>query len=290
MAELIAKANEEAVEAWGGVLFDRWLRYREVLAQSIQPFSDAAFGACNPQSGERVLDIGCGLGETTLQLADLVGPGGRVVGIDAGERFVERSAREADTAGVGNVSYVEGDVQIADLGAGFDLAFSRFGTMFFANPVAALRNVRSSLRPGGRLCMIVWRNKIANEWLHRAELVVEKYLERPEETDEPTCGPGPFSMANADTTSDIMVGAGFDEIALRRCDSAYEMGADMDTAIEVVMAIGPAGELIRLAAEDADRIRPRLEAELRESYADLDRGDGVYASASTWIVTAVNPG
>ena len=96
-------------------------------------------------------------------------------------------------------------------------------------------------------------------------------------------------MANADTTTDILVGAGFEEIALRRCDRAYEMGPDLDTAIEVVMAIGPAGELIRLAADDAETIRPRLEAELRESYADLDRGDGVFASASTWIVTAVNP-
>lgn len=290
MSELIAKANEEAVEAWGGVLFDRWLRYRDVLAHSIRPFSDAAFLLCDPRPGERALDVGCGLGETTMQLAELVGPGGEVVGIDAGERFVERSAAEAAAAGVSNVTYIEGDVQIADLGAGFDLTFSRFGTMFFANPVAALRNVRSALRPGGRLCMVVWRNKLANEWLHRAELVVERFLERPEETDEPTCGPGPFSMANADTVSDIIAGAGFEQIALRRCDSAYEMGADMNTAIEVVMAIGPAGELIRLAADDAEAIRPRLEAELRESYADLERDDGVYASASTWIVTAVNPG
>ncbi len=155
------------------------------------------------------------------------------------KRFIEHAAREARATAIGNVSYVEGDVQIADLGAGFDIAFSRFGTMFFASPVAALRNVRSALRPRGRLCMVVWRSKLANEWLHRAELVVEGYLERPDETDEPTCGPGPFSMANADTVSDIMVGAGFEEIALRRCDCAYEMGADMDTAIEVVMAIGP---------------------------------------------------
>ncbi len=288
--ETVAAANEEAVEAWSGVLFDRWARYRDVLAVSIHEFSDVAFDLCRPQPGERVLDVGCGLGETTRSLAELVGPTGEAVGIDAGERFVETATAEAAEAGAGNVSYMTGDVQVADMGSGFDLAFSRFGTMFFASPVAALRNVRSSLRPGGRLCMVVWRSKLANEWLYRGELVVEKYLERPEETDEPTCGPGPFSMANADTTSDIVTAAGFTDVSLRRCDISYLMGRDMDQAMEVVMAIGPAGELIRLAKDDAEKIRPQLERELREAYADLERDDGVWAEASTWIVTGVNPG
>lgn len=288
--ETVAADNEEAVEAWSGVLFDRWAKHRDVLAVSIRPFSDAAYGLCRPQPGERVLDVGCGLGETTLALAEMVGPDGEVVGIDAGERFVDAAAEEAAANGIENVRYVTGDVQVADLGSGYDLAFSRFGTMFFASPVAALRNVRSSLRPGGRLCMVVWRSKLANEWLHRGELVVDQYLERPEETDEPTCGPGPFSMANADTTSDIVTAAGFTDIALHRCDIDYLMGDDLDKAIEVVMAIGPAGELIRLAGDEAEEIRPKLESELRDAYADLVRDDGVRAHASTWIVTAANPG
>jgi SAM-dependent methyltransferase len=236
-----------------------------------------------------VLDIGCGLGDTTARLAELVGPEGEVVGIDAGERFIEQARRETADAGLANVEYLVGDAQVAELGEGFDYAFSRFGTMFFASPVAALRNVRGALAPGGRLCMIVWRRKLDNDWLHRGELVVDRFLDEPEETDEPTCGPGPFSMANADTTTDILVHAGFEEITLRRHDMAYRMGDTLDDAIALVTALGPAGELIRLAGDEAEQIRPQIEAALRDAYAELAGPDGVFAAASVWIAAARAP-
>jgi SAM-dependent methyltransferase len=286
---VVAPTNREAAEAWSGVLFDRWLAFRDVVTTQLVQFSEVAMQLSPPGSGARVLDIGCGLGDTTLRLAEEVGPDGEALGLDVGERFVETARAEAEAAGVPNVSYLLGDAQVADLGEGYDLAFSRFGSMFFASPVAALRNIRSALVPGGRLCMIVWRRKLDNDWLHRGELVTERYLEEPEETDEPTCGPGPFSMANADTTSEILVHAGFEDIALHRQDVDYRMGATMDDAIALVTAIGPAGELIRLAGDAADQIRPQLEADLRAAYADLERPDGIYAGASAWIVTARVP-
>ena len=285
----VATANAEAIEAWNGVLFDRFVAFRHLVTGTPGAHGDAAMDASPPQPGDRVLDIGCGFGDASMQLAERVGPSGEVLGVDAAERFIETAEHEATAAAVPNVRFAVGDVQHMDLESGFDYAFSRFGTMFFANPAAALRNVREALRPGGRLCMVVWRQKPDNPWLHSAELVVERYLEEPEETDEPTCGPGPFSMANADTTSGILVAAGFEDIALQRSDLPYLMGRDLDEAIDLVMGLGPAGELIRLAGDDAEELRPRLTAELRDAISGYVEPDGVFSGSSAWIVTARAP-
>jgi SAM-dependent methyltransferase len=178
-----------------------------------------------------------------------------------------------------------------DLPGPFDYVYSRIGVMFFANPVQAWRNIRGAMAPGGRLCFVVWRRKLDNDWLHRAENVVDDYLDEPEpgETDEPTCGPGPFSMANADTVTEQMSIAGFEQIALHRCDLPIKIGRDLDHAVSFNLAIGPAGELIRLSGDRADEVRPVIEERLREALADLDGPDGVMAPASTWIIGAVAP-
>ena len=190
-----------------------------------------------------------------------------MLGFDAAERFVDLAREEAEAAGLENVDFAVGDLQVTEFEQRFDYAFSRMGTMFFANPVPALRNVREALVPGGRLCMVVWRRKLENEWVSRAEAVVAKFVEEPEESDEPTCGPGPFSMGDADVTSEILLGAGFEEISLRRSDLPLQTGRDLDEAVEFAMALGPAGEVIRLAGEEAERIRPEIAAALREALA-----------------------
>ncbi|MSO41962.1 MAG: hypothetical protein EXQ70_08770 [Solirubrobacterales bacterium] len=122
--------------------------------------------------------------------------------------------------------------------------------------------------------------------MHRAETVVEVFVEEPEEPDEPTCGPGPFSMANADTTSGILAGAGFEDISLRRCEIPIQIGDDLDEAVEFAMALGPAGEVTRLAGDEAEKIRPEIAGALREALEEFAGRDGVIAPASTWIVTA----
>jgi ubiquinone/menaquinone biosynthesis C-methylase UbiE len=270
----ISPANAEAIEAWNGVLFDRFVQYRDVLVQGLGAHGDEALRLYPPRPGARVLDVGCGFGDTSQRIAELVGPEGSVVGIDAAERFIQ---------------IARSDVETADLDEGFDYAFSRFGTMFFANPVAALRNVRRALAPDGRLCMVVWRRKLENEWLYRAEQVVERFVEEDEDSDEPTCGPGPFSMADADVTSQVLLNAGFEDIDFRRCDLDFKFGATLDDGVELIMALGPAGEVLRLAGNQARELHDEIEAALKEELSELERGDGVTAPASTWIVAATAP-
>jgi SAM-dependent methyltransferase len=288
MAE-VAPANAESTEAWSGPLFERWVRFRPYVAEGLGAHGEAALAAHPPRPGDRILDIGCGLGDTTLRLAGLVGGDGEVVGVDVSEPFVELAAEEATEAGVANVSYRIGDVQIADLGGPFDYVFSRMGVMFFANPVQALRNVRGALRPGGRACFVVWRRKVDNSWVQEAEQVVAKYLEHPEETDEPTCGPGPFSMADADVVTEQLRIAGFESIELLRSDLPLMMGADLDGAVDLTMAIGPAGEVLRLWGDRAEEIRPQIATEIRAALEQFETDDGVLAPSSTWIISALAP-
>lgn len=286
--EQVASANREAIDAWDGVLYDRFVQYRHLVVAGLAPFGEESYRACPPPAGGRVVDLGCGFGDSTQRLAELVGPEGHVVGIDSSARFIETATAEAAEAGVGNVEFRVADVQAGDLGGPYDAAYARFGTMFFANPVAALRNIRGAIAPGGTFCMVVWRRKDDNEWVPRAESVVKGMVEEEEDSDELTCGPGPFSMANADVTSDVVLAAGFDDVALRRCDLRWAMG-DLAEAADFAMALGPAGEAMRLAGEQADELRPQIAAAVRDALRDLDGDGGVVSRTSTWIVTARNP-
>ncbi len=281
--------NAEATEAWDGPLFDRFMQFRHVMTTGLGAFGSSALELVPPRPGQRVLDLGCGFGDATRQIASLVGPDGEVLGLDVSPRFVAASVAEAARSGVANARFAVADLQTATLESGFDMAFSRFGTMFFSNPVAALRNIRRSLVPGGRLVMVVWRAKIENAWMFSAQQIVERYLTKPEEYDEPTCGPGPFSMASADTTSGILVSAGFSDIALHRRDLPIEIGRDMDEAVSLMMSLGPAGEIIRLTGDAGAHLLDEIDRALREGLAEHEDAGRVRAPASAWIVTATAP-
>ncbi|MBV9944360.1 MAG: class I SAM-dependent methyltransferase, partial [Solirubrobacterales bacterium] len=208
-------------------------------------------------------------------------------GVDVAERMIDTATREAEGAGIENVSFEICDVELTRFEQTFDYAFSRMGTMFFARPVTALRNVREALAPGGRLTMVVWRRKLDNEFLHRAERVVAEYLDEPEEYDAPRCGPGPFSMANADTVTDVLRAAGYENIRLARVDLPYKVGNDLEQAVAMSLAIGPAAEVLRLWGDRVAELRPRIQADLRTALADYVTSEGaVFASSSTWTVTA----
>jgi len=285
------------VQAWNTVLFDKFCRFRHLLVDGLSQHSDAVLRRTAYPAGARVLDIGCGFGDTTLRIARSVGTSGEAIGMDCAENFIRASQTDAQAEGVGNAHFFVGDAQWDDLRGPYDHAFARFGTMFFEMPGAAMRNVRGVLKPGGTFTQVVWRRREDNPWLHEAELRVRAIVPvvAHDQTDQVHCGPGPFSMSGPDMVSTMLRGAGFERITFERHDCDICIGRDLDDAVEFAMALGPAGEIMRLAGSDGERLKPQVVAALRETLApftrqpDQDAPGSIWAPSSAWFITATNP-
>ena len=284
--------NQIIVEAWNTVLFDKFTRFRHLLVDGLSQHSDAAFERCAYPRGARVLDVGCGFGDSTLRIAARVGASGEAVGVDCAENFIRAAEADALAQNIPNARFFVADAQCDDLRGPYDYAFARFGTMFFEMPGAAMRNIRTALKPGGTFTQIVWRKREDNPWLHEAELCVRSIVPvvAHEETTAVHCGPGPFSMSGPDMVSSMLRSTGFARITFERFDCDICIGRDLADAIEFAMALGPAGEIIRLAGAEGERLKPQVIAALERTLAPFVRGEGVWAPSSTWFITATNPG
>ena len=284
-----AAERTEYVDFWNDVLVPKFVRWKHVLVDGLSHHSAAVFPRLAVPEGGRVVDVGCGFGDTAIELAKRVGPAGYVLGIDCCDGFLDYGRRDAEAAGIGNVEFKVADVQTYPFEGDFDLCFSRFGTQFFENPVAALRNMRRSLKPGGEMVMIVWRTIDDNPWLGVPKAVVREFLPPPGE-DARTCGPGPFSMADPETVRKQLEIAGYAEIDFERIDAPVLVGSSPDDAVAFQMALGPAGEVVREAGELAERQRPEIEAALKTELARYETGEGVVMASSSWKISARNPG
>ncbi|HVN98956.1 MAG TPA: class I SAM-dependent methyltransferase [Steroidobacteraceae bacterium] len=284
--------NDIVIEAWNTILFEKFVRFKHLLVSGLAGHSDEVLSRQPFPPGARVLDVGCGFGDSTLRIAQAVGPGGQAVGTDCAANFIACCERDARAAGIANASFFVADAQSDDLRGPYDHAFARFGTMFFMTPGAALRNVRKSLRSGGVFTQIVWRRREDNPWIHEAELCVRGIVPvvSHEDTDQVHCGPGPFSMSGPDMVSGMLKAAGYHRIGFERYDADICIGRDLGEAVEFAMALGPAGEIIRLAGEAGQRLKPQVTVALQETLAKFVRPDGVWAPSSTWFITARNPG
>ena len=213
-----------------------------------------------------------------------------MVGVDVADNFIAASRERAEALGAERARFRCADVQVDDLEGPYDAAYSRFGTMFFDSPVAALRNVRRALKPGAHLHMSVWRKRQDNPCFYVAQKVVERFIDESDRaTDQVTCGPGPFSMAGPDLVSDQLLAAGFVEPSFLRFDAELCIGRTIDEALAFARDLGPAGESIRLANEKAAHLRAEIEAALREAFRGFLRDDGAWAISSTWLVRARVP-
>ncbi len=287
----VPQATEDTafVQFWNDVLAPKFILFKHILVDGLSRHSEAVFPALPVKPGDHVLDVGCGFGDTAIRLAERVGPDGTVVGIDCCDAFLDLAREEIAARGLKNVSFMRGDAEIALPAENFDFVFARFGTMFFANPVAGLRNMRKALKPGGRMVHIVWRQRADNPWLSMAKDVVLRFLPEPG-ADAQTCGPGPFSMANEQSVTAMMRAAGYENIEFRRVDAPVLVGNDVKDAIAFQLAIGPAGEVFREAGALAEEKRAEIEAALAEAInRQVAVTEGIVMDSSSWVISATNP-
>jgi ubiquinone/menaquinone biosynthesis C-methylase UbiE len=280
--------QNEYVDFWNRVLVPKFVRWKHIVVDGLTLHSAIVFPSLAVRKGDKVLDAGCGFGDTAIQLARLVGPTGSVVGIDCCDGFLEYGRRDAKAAAITNVTFLEADVQTYPFKGDFDFCFSRFGTQFFENPVAGLRNMRKSLKPGGVMTMIVWRGIKDNPWLGHAKDIVLKFLPPPGENAQ-TCGPGPFSMADTGVVTKQLEIAGYKDIQFEQVDAQVFVGKDVDDAADFQLAIGPAGEVYREAGALAESRRDEILSALKNELAKYLRPNGVMMDSSSWKVTARNP-
>lgn len=238
-----------------------------------------------------VLDVGCGWGDMSIQVAEMVGPEGRVVGIDCVEAFLEEARNDAAAAGHTNVEFRRGDAEVALPEKEFDYVVARFGTMFFTNPGAALRRMRLALKPGGRITHIVWRRREDNPAWQAAKDIALRHLPPPGE-DADTCGPAPFSMGHQEMVRLMMTSVGYEDVTFKRVDEKIMIGTTPEECIAFALAIGPAGEVFREAGEElAEAKRDQIEADMRAYFDTLEHDSvGIWAPTSSWVISARNPG
>lgn len=283
----IAADNLGFVECWNEILTPKWIRFRHLLSGNGKIHSDIAYADFGIQEGDKVLDVGCGFGETALEISRIVGPTGEVVGIDCTDSFIDIANQERDEAKATNVRYEIGDAQVCDLPeAYFDVVYSRFGVMFFQSAVRALRNAHRALKPGGKVCLIVWRSLADNPCWGAAKEVALRHLPPPGDGAS-TCGPGPFSMASEETDRAMLEAAGFPEVELfKQIDADVCIGRDINEAIDYQLLVGPSGEIIREAGELGQQKLPEVRKDLHELMEPYLREDGVWMPSSTWAIMA----
>ncbi len=204
--------NAQQIEYWNEVSGARWVEMNDVIDAQISALGEAAMALAAVVPGERVLDIGCGCGQTSLQLAERVGDAGQVVGLDISAVMLARARERAEASGQTNTSFRNADAQTESFAGDFDVLFSRFGVMFFASPEAAFANLRSALRPGGRLTCLTWQSLGLNPWMQVPLAAAAKHLPPAGPPPDPTA-PGPFAFADATRVEGLLAAAGFEAVA-----------------------------------------------------------------------------
>jgi SAM-dependent methyltransferase len=278
--------NSEQIAEWNGALGQRWVTMQREIDRIVMPFGDAALKAAAPQPGERVIDVGCGCGDTSIEIARIVGEAGAVLGIDVSQPMLEVARSSGALAKCTHLAFRDGDASEAELPENTDLLFSRFGVMFFSQPIQAFSHLRKSLRRGGRCVFVCWRAPRDNAWAMTPLSAARTALGVTPPPADPHA-PGPFAFADEERLRAILSDAGFGAIDVQRFDAALFLGATPRSAAEGAVQIGPVSRFVR---ESGVEHLPIILDAVERALAPLAAPDGhVSLNGSTWIVSATNP-
>lgn len=275
--------NRAQVEYWNEQSGPKWVEKQAELDRLLLSLGTAAMDRLALRPGERVLDVGCGCGDTTLELARRVGAGGFAQGIDVSAPMLERARERA--RGAGNVEFVLGDAQTQRFEPAFDAIFSRFGVMFFADPTAAFANLRGALRPGGRLGFVCWQEIRKNAWCIVPLAALAKHVELP--PPPPADEPGPFAFGDRARLAGVLAAAGFDDVRIESHEEPLTLGVgSLDQAVAFVTETGPASRLVKDLSPD---VKARVLESVREALAPFGGPAGYQLGGAAWMVTARIP-
>jgi SAM-dependent methyltransferase len=281
----IHAGNTAQAEYWNGVAGQRWRDRQDQQDEVLKPVSDRLIATADPKPGEKVIDVGCGCGATTIDFAMRVAPGGEVLGLDISELMLAR-ARERVPPGL-PARFVLADATVHQTAPNWaDLIVSRFGVMFFADPALSFANLRRGLRPGGRLAFACWREARQNPWMIAPLREAAKHA--PPLPDMGPEDPGPFAFADEARVRRILSEAGYVDIVVapQDLDLDIAIGRGLDAAVEGALAIGPTS---RMLDGQSEAVRAAAAADIRAALAARMVGDSVPLGAAIWMVTARNP-
>ena len=279
--------NAEQIRFWNDVQGPKWIRFQRAIDDQIGSLGRLAMDKASIRVGEGALDIGCGCGDTTLELARRVGPSGSVVGLDVSAPMLGEAERRARERGVSNARFWNSDAQThAFSAAAFDVVYSRFGVMFFADPVRAFANLREALRPGGRFAFVCWQALEHNPWMAVPMAAAAREIPFPPPS-EPHA-PGPFAFSDPDRVRRILTDAGFASIAIDGHRQVLPIGGrgGVDAAAELLVQMGPTGSAVRQAGPSAES---RVQAAVKAALTPFSGPEGVEMASATWMVLAFRP-
>ena len=279
--------NAEQITYWNEVSGPKWVALDALLDEQIAPFGTATMDCLDVAPGDSVLDVGCGCGATSVELARRVGTAGRVLGLDISQVMLERARRRAREAGRRNVEFMNADAQTHAFAAdSANVVFSRFGVMFFEDPVRAFRNLRTALAPGGRLGFVCWQALQRNPWMLVPMAAAAPHIALPPRPAEGA--PGQFAFADAERVRGILAAAGFEAIGCEPEEREISIGGggSLATTVDFVLQMGPAGQALREAEPE---LRERVREAVTEALAPFAGGDGVRMESAAMLVTASNP-